>query len=83
MLQMITVNTILFLFNLLPIPPLDSSHVLKNLSNMKEETFLKISKYGILLILLLVNLSSFQRLMSWAIESLTYFFLHIFSQLIT
>lgn len=83
MLQMITVNTILFLFNLLPIPPLDGSHVLKNLSNMKEEAFLNISKYGILLILLLVNLSSFQRLMSWAIESLTYFFLHIFSQLNT
>ncbi|MBC60971.1 MAG: site-2 protease family protein [Zetaproteobacteria bacterium] len=83
MLQMITVNTILFLFNLLPIPPLDGSHVLKNLSNMKKEAFLNISKYGILLILLLVNLSSFQRLMSWAIESLTYFFLHIFSQLIS
>ena len=83
MLEMITVNTILFLFNLLPIPPLDCSHVLKNLSNLKEEAFLNISKYGILLILLLVNLSSFQRLKSWAIESLTYFFLHIFSQLIT
>ncbi len=73
MLQMITVNTILFLFNLLPIPHLNDSHVIKNLSNMKKETFLKISKYVILLILLLVSLSSFQRVISWAIESLTYF----------
>ena len=47
MLQMITVNTILFLFYLLPIPPLDGSHVLKNLSNMK--------RLLLLLILLLVN----------------------------
>ena len=46
---------------------------LKKSFNMKEEAFLNISKYGILLILLLVNLFFVSKIDVMAIESLTYF----------
>ena len=34
--QIVSLNAVLFLFNLLPIPPLDGSHILKNMVNMKR-----------------------------------------------
>ena len=43
--QLVSLNVILFVFNLIPIPPLDGSHILKNIIRMKDITFLKFSKY--------------------------------------
>lgn len=38
-------------FNLLPIPPLDGSHVVKNLIGMSYETYGKISQFGIFIVI--------------------------------
>lgn len=47
-------------FNLLPIPPLDGSHIMKYLVGMSYETFWRISQFGILLVLIAVQLPQIQ-----------------------
>lgn len=49
----VTINLLLFIFNLIPIPPLDGSHVLKNfLPYNLEQTYMRIGGWGLLLIFL-------------------------------
>ena len=79
--QIVSLNAVLFLFNLIPVPPLDGSHFLKHAVKMKEETFFKFSKYGFFVLLVLINIPFFQELMSLGIESLTSTFFLIFSLL--
>jgi Zn-dependent protease len=51
----LTLNVVLMIFNLLPIPPLDGSHVLRNLlSGSAAEMYERIEGYGGILLLLLV-----------------------------
>ena len=47
-----TLSMLLFFFNLLPIPPLDGSYVLKHLSGMSWEAFHTFGRYGLLVIIL-------------------------------
>jgi Zn-dependent protease len=79
--QIVSLNAVLFLFNLLPIPPLDGSHILKNVVNMKDETFLKFSKYGFFILIILINIPFFQKWMGSGIEGLNSIFFGIFSLL--
>jgi len=79
--QLVSLNVILFVFNLIPIPPLDGSHILKNIIRMKDITFLKFSKYGFLLLIVLINIPAFQDLMSIGVENLNSIFFGIFSLL--
>ena len=79
--QIVSLNAVLFLFNLLPIPPLDGSHILKNMVNMKDETFLKFSKYGFFKLIILINIPFFQKWMGSGIEGLNSIFFGIFSLL--
>ena len=79
--QIVSLNAVLFLFNLLPIPPLDGFHILKNMVNMKDETFLKFSKYGFFILIILINIPFFQKWMGSGIEGLNSIFFGIFSLL--
>ena len=79
--QIVSLNAVLFLFNLLPIPPLDGSHILKNMVNMKDETFSKFSKYGFFILIILINIPFFQKWMGSGIEGLNSIFFGIFSLL--
>jgi Zn-dependent protease len=53
--QVLMINSILIIFNLLPIPPLDGSHVMKHLVGMSEETYTRIAMWGILILLVVIN----------------------------
>lgn len=44
----------LFFFNLLPVPPLDGGNALHSIVGMKEETYLRLSQYGILILFLII-----------------------------
>lgn len=59
----ISVNVGLAVFNLMPIPPLDGGRVMRHVVGMSEETFLRWSLYGGLLLLLLINLQPFRILL--------------------
>ena len=79
--QIISLNSMLFVFNLVPIPPLDGSHFLKHLVGMKEATFFKFSKYGFFILIVLVNIPLFQIYLGNAINGVSTFCIGIFSLL--
>ncbi len=54
--KILQVNCVLFVFNMLPIPPLDGSRLLKYALNMSEATYANISRYSLLIIIILINL---------------------------
>ena len=58
--DMARLSLVLCFFNLIPVPPLDGSHLLKNLIRMREETFLKFSQYGFFIILVLIQIPGVQ-----------------------
>ena len=41
---------------MLPIPPLDGSHVLKNAVQMSYETYYRFAQYGIIAVIVVINL---------------------------
>ena len=54
--QMAWISLVLCFFNLLPIPPLDGSHVIKNLIGMSEETYLRLCQYGFLVVIIAIQI---------------------------
>ena len=48
------ISMILCVFNLIPIPPLDGSHVMRQVIGMSEETYLKIAQYGFIVLLVAI-----------------------------
>ncbi len=55
-LQMAGLSLLLCFFNLIPIPPLDGSHVMRNLSGMSYETYFNLSRFGFIGIILVLQI---------------------------
>ena len=49
-------SLLLCFFNLLPIPPLDGSQILRSLSGMSYETYYQFARYGFILLIIAINL---------------------------
>jgi len=64
LLQGIFLNAGLVVFNLIPVPPLDGSRVALRLGLYTEEMFLTLSRWGFIILLVLINLPPFQ----WALQ---------------
>jgi Zn-dependent protease len=62
--RLAVLSMFLCFFNLLPIPPLDGSHVLKYLVGMSYETFWRISQFGILIVLVVIQIDSVRSLLA-------------------
>jgi len=56
LLQMAALSLILCFFNLIPIPPLDGSHVLRNLTGMTYETYFNLSRFGFIAIIIVLQI---------------------------
>lgn len=67
--RFILINVVLGLFNLLPIPPLDGSHLLRHATKMSVETFIKFSQVGFVVLIVLINLPPFRRFFGTVIEA--------------
>lgn len=48
-------NLVLFFFNLLPIPPLDGSRIMRVVVGMSHETFLQFAQYGFMILIVILN----------------------------
>ena len=56
-------------FNLIPIPPLDGSHILKNLIGMDQITYYRFAQYGLLAVILVMNfVPAVPAAIGWAIK---------------
>ena len=77
----VVLNCVLFVFNLMPIPPLDGSHILKHAINMKDETYFNLSRYGFIILLVLINLPPFQIFMGSMIQFSSSVFFGLFKLL--
>ena len=67
-LQMASLSLLLCFFNLIPIPPLDGSHVLRNLTGMSWEAYAKFAQFGFILVIIAVNLSPVRRALGLAVN---------------
>jgi len=67
--QIILINALLMVFNLIPVPPLDGSHVLRHLIGMSETTYMRFSQYGFFILLALLFLTPFPKFLWAGIQS--------------
>jgi len=58
--MLIWLSMFLFFFNLIPVPPLDGSHVMKHVVQMPDETFWAISRFGLFIVVVLMNIPGVQ-----------------------
>ena len=65
MLKLAVLSMFLCFFNLLPIPPLDGSHIMKYVVGMGYETFWRISQFGILIVLIVLQVPGVRDLLAW------------------
>lgn len=54
--EMAHLSLLLCFFNLLPIPPLDGSHVVRTLVGMSYETYLNLARYGFIVLILVLQI---------------------------
>jgi Zn-dependent protease len=59
-------SLLLCFFNLLPIPPLDGSHVARSLIGMSYETYHQIARYGIFVLILVLQVPAVQHVLDAA-----------------
>lgn len=52
-------------FNLIPIPPLDGSHIVQRVFHFSEESFLFLSRYGIFILILVIQIPAVMELLSF------------------
>jgi len=64
--QTATLSLFLCFFNLIPIPPLDGSQVLRILTNMSYETYWQFSRYGFIAIILVIQVPLVRELLGAA-----------------
>jgi Zn-dependent protease len=64
--RLCVISLVLCYFNLLPIPPLDGSQVLKNLVGMRDETYWRLSQFGLFLVIVALQIPLVRGLISRA-----------------
>jgi len=54
-------NLVLFFFNLLPIPPLDGSRIMRVVVGMSHEMFQQLAQYGFMILIVVINFTPVPR----------------------
>lgn len=54
--QFAFISLVLCFLNLMPVPPLDGSHVVKNIFRISDELYFRISQYSLVLIIVFLNI---------------------------
>ena len=72
----IYLNSVLFVINMIPVPPLDGSVFLKYFSKISAETYYTIARWGIVILIALINIPFTSRIIMMLVKFLaTIFFL--------
>ena len=67
-------SLILCFFNLIPIPPLDGSHVLRVVTGMSHETYSNFAQFGFIIVIIVLQIQPVR----WALSTVTYGTLDLF-----
>lgn len=65
--QFALISLFLCFFNLIPIPPLDGSHVLRVLIGMSRETYARIASFGFVIVILVLQIPQLR----WGLDQVT------------
>ena len=65
-------------FNLIPIPPLDGSHVLRNVTNMSYETYNQVARFGFLAVILVLQIPLVRQALGVATGGTLYLLMRLF-----
>jgi Zn-dependent protease len=76
--MLVLVNLVLAFFNMLPIPPLDGSHVVKNAIDMSYETYWRLTQYGFIAIIIAINIPFVRGMIQGAVYGTAGFFSRIY-----
>jgi len=67
-LQYATLSLLLCFFNLIPIPPLDGSHILRNLSGMSWEAYASYARYGFIAVIVVLQIPQVRQVLNLAVN---------------
>jgi Zn-dependent protease len=67
-LQMAALSLLLCFFNLIPIPPLDGSHVLRNLTGMSQEAYAKFAQFGFIAVIVVIQIPQVRQALNFAVN---------------
>ena len=78
-LNIISINIVLMVFNLLPLPPLDGYRVVKRLfiGNVNPQFFWKLEQYGFFIVLILLATYLLTPFLSWAVNGVYGFMIDV------
>ena len=76
-LQAAGLSLLLCFFNLIPVPPLDGSHVLRVAINMSHETYANFARFGFVIIIILLQFPPVR----WALSTVTYRTLNLLARI--
>lgn len=68
LLRLAQLSIFLAYLNLIPVPPLDGSHVARYLFGISEQTFHQIAQFGFIILIVLVNIPAVGRFLGMATE---------------
>jgi Zn-dependent protease len=66
--QMAALSLLLCFFNLIPIPPLDGSHVLRNLTGMSWEAYAKFAQFGFIAVIVVLQVPQVRLVLNLAVR---------------
>ncbi|MGB7748920.1 MAG: site-2 protease family protein [Verrucomicrobiia bacterium] len=66
--QMAALSLLLCFFNLIPIPPLDGSHVLRNLTGMSWEAYAKFAQFGFIAVIVVLQVPQVRLALNYAVS---------------
>jgi len=66
--QFASLSLLLCFFNLIPIPPLDGSHVLRNLTGMSWEAYAKFAQFGFIAVIVVIQIPQVRDALRFAVD---------------
>jgi Zn-dependent protease len=77
----IFLNVVLAVFNMIPLPPLDGSHVMRHAVGMSEETYYGIARWSFFILIIAINLPPVRAVLNFVMTAVATPFLLLFNRL--